>query len=242
MKLAIMQPYFFPYLGYFDLINRVDRWIVFDTPQYIRHGWVNRNRILHPTSGWQYIIVPLKKHHRETPICEIQPNSTQDWSEKIIKQLEHYRNKAPFYHETVDLVKRCLTCKEQYLSKLNATILEEICEVLEIPFAFEYYSEMSLDLGPIQEPGDWALQISRALDMKEYINAPGGDHLFNPRRFEKEGIKLSIQKYDSFHYDTDSYEYIPDLSIIDVLMWNSPPSVHAYLAGMKQKELYSDGS
>jgi hypothetical protein len=101
---------------------------------------------------------------------------------------------------------------------------------------------MSLDLGPIQEPGDWALQISRALDMKEYINAPGGDHLFNPRRFEKEGIKLSIQKYDSFHYDTDSYEYIPDLSIIDVLMWNSPPSVHAYLAGMKQKELYSDGS
>jgi hypothetical protein len=186
--------------------------------------------------------VPLKKHHRDTPIYEIQTNSTQDWSGKIIKQLEHYKNKAPFYHETVDLVKRCLACKEQYLSKLNAIILQEICEVLEIPFDLEYYSEMSLELGPIQEPGDWALEISRALDMKEYINAPGGDHLFDPRRFEDEGIKLSIQKYDSIHYDTDSYEYIPDLSIIDVLMWNSPSSVHAYLAGVKQKERHPDGS
>ena len=72
MKLGIMQPYFFPYLGYFDLIHSVDKWVVFDTPQYIRHGWVNRNRILHPESDWQYIIVPLKKHPRNTPIKEIE--------------------------------------------------------------------------------------------------------------------------------------------------------------------------
>ncbi|MFC1484261.1 WbqC family protein [Candidatus Neomarinimicrobiota bacterium] len=242
MKLAIMQPYFFPYLGYFDLINRVDRWIVFDAPQYIRHGWVNRNRILHPTSGWQYIIVPLKKHHRDTPIYEIQSNSTQDWPGKITKQLGHYKNKAPFYHETIDLVKRCLACEEQSLSRLNTMILREICDVLEIPFDFEYYSEMSLDLGMIQGPGDWALQISRTLNVREYVNAPGGDQLFDHRRFEEEGIKLSIQRYESFRYKTDPYEYIPDLSIIDVLMWNSPPSVHAYLAGVKQKELHTDGS
>ena len=237
MKLAIMQPYFFPYLGYFDLINRVDRWIIFDTPQYIRHGWVNRNRILHPTSGWQYIIVPLKKHHRDTPIYEIQLNRTQDWVGKIINQLEHYSKKAPFHHDTIDLVKRCLAYEEPNLARLNATILREICDVLEIPFDFEYYSEMSLKIGPIQGPGDWALRISRVLDAKEYVNAPGGDHLFDPRWFKQEGIKLTIQKYDSFHYDTAPYEYIPDLSIIDVLMWNSLATVKAYLDDVKATEL-----
>ena len=71
VRLGIMQPYFFPYLGYFDLINRTDRWIVFDTAQYIRHGWVNRNRILHSDSEWQYILVPLKKHSRKAAIKDI---------------------------------------------------------------------------------------------------------------------------------------------------------------------------
>ena len=79
MKVGIMQPYFFPYLGYFDLINRVDKWIVFDTPQYIRHGWVNRNRILHPHQGWQYIVVPLKKHDRDTSINQIETADPTEW-------------------------------------------------------------------------------------------------------------------------------------------------------------------
>ena len=70
MRLGIMQPYFFPYLGYFDLINSTDRWIVFDTVQYIRHGWINRNRILHPNEGWQYIIVPIMKAKREETMPE----------------------------------------------------------------------------------------------------------------------------------------------------------------------------
>ena len=74
MILGIMQAYFFPYLGYFDLINCSDKWIVFDTVQYIRHGWVNRNRILHPTEGWQYIIVPIRKSKREAVLSSVEIN------------------------------------------------------------------------------------------------------------------------------------------------------------------------
>ena len=70
MKLAVQQPFFFPYLSYFELIDRVDRWIVFDTPQYVK--WVSRNRVLHPVSGWQYILVPVKKHRLVTPIRQIE--------------------------------------------------------------------------------------------------------------------------------------------------------------------------
>ena len=79
MKLGIMQPYFFPYLGYFDLINYSNRWIIFDTVQYIRHGWINRNRILKPGEDWQYISVPLVKHQREILIKDVEISANQDW-------------------------------------------------------------------------------------------------------------------------------------------------------------------
>lgn len=236
MKLAIMQPYFFPYLGYFDLINKVDRWIVFDTPQYIRHGWVNRNRILHPTAGWLYIIVPVNKYSRGTSISQIESSSTQDWRNKILGQLEHYRKRAPFFDETVQLVKQCLAVDEPSLSRLNAFVLDQVCEQLEIPFQFDFSSEMSLELGPINGPGDWALQISRALNASTYINPPGGAHLFDRAEFEKYGIELAIQDYSSFTYPTGSYEFIPDLSIIDVMMWNSAAAIKAFLDEAKSKE------
>src|SRR5580693_8893111 len=109
MRLGIMQPYLFPYPGYFDLINRCDRWVVFDTAQYIRHGWVNRNRILHPTSGWQYIIVPLKKHERETPINQIETQPYEQWASRILGQLQHYKKKAPGYAVASALVDDCLS-------------------------------------------------------------------------------------------------------------------------------------
>lgn len=241
MKLAIMQPYFFPYLGYFDLINRADRWIVFDTPQYIRHGWVNRNRILHPTSGWLHIIVPVKKHSRGTPISQIEASATQNWGDRIIGQLDHYRKRAPFFKETLQLVQACLAVKESSLSRLNVSILHRVCELLEIPFQYDYLSEMSLKLGPVDDPGDWALQISRSLNASEYFNPPGGASLFNRSEFEKYGIKLSIQDYCSFNYATDPYQFVPDLSVIDVLMWNSIATIRAHLDEAKSEESRING-
>jgi hypothetical protein len=236
MKLAIMQPYFFPYAGYFDLIRQADRWIVFDTAQYIRHGWVNRNRILHPHSGWQYVIVPLKKHQRDTPINQVQISPGNDWKGKILRQLEHYRKKAPYYLETVSAVEKALNSSEQCLSRLNTTILEAVCRVLGIAFHYDYYSDMSLDIGPIDNPGDWALQIAGAIKATEYINPPGGAQIFDRQKFEEQGIKLTFQQYHSRLYETAPYNFVPDLSIIDVLMWNTPAEVLAHLAQQPGEE------
>ena len=102
MRLGIMQPYFLPYLGYFDLIRNTDRWIVFDTPQHIRHGWVSRNRILHPTAGWQYILVPLQGHSHKTAIRDILINDASPWRQRILGQLEHYRRRAPHFERTFE--------------------------------------------------------------------------------------------------------------------------------------------
>src|ERR1700752_1667989 len=104
MRLGLMQPYFFPYLGYFDLINCSDRWIVFDTVQYIRRGWMNRNRILHPEKGWQYINVPIKRTSRDIPIFEAETTEPGPWQSRIIGQLNHDRKKAPHDEKTISLI------------------------------------------------------------------------------------------------------------------------------------------
>jgi hypothetical protein len=229
VKLGIMQPYFFPYLGYFDLIHRTDRWVVFDTAQYIRHGWVNRNRILHPQTGWQYVIVPLEKHHRDTPIRDIRVSGASDWRARIQGQLRHYRQQAPFYERVAALVADSLAGEETSLTRLNVRALAKVCEALGIPFEYRIFSEMDLALGPVEGPGDWALRIAEALGADEYVNPPGGADLFDRAAFEAAGIRLTIQEPVQFEYPCGQYEFVPGLSAIDVLMWNSPERVKAFL-------------
>ena len=229
MKLGSMQPYFFPYLGYFDVINCVDRWIVFDIAQDIRRGWVHRNRILHPIQGWQYLIVPRRKHSRETMIKDVQIADEQDWSQRIIGQLQHYRKIAPYFQETMELVEACLTGKHLSLSRLNTSSLCKVCAYLGIKFDYSIFSERSWELGSVEEPDDWALRMSQALGAEEYVNLPGGIELFDRQKYERAGIKLTIRSMHTFEYTCGAREFLPNLSIIDVLMWNKPEVVKAYL-------------
>jgi len=225
MKLGIMQPYFAPYPGYFDLIRQCDEWIVFDTAQYIRHGWVNRNRILHPSTGWQYVIVPLQKQARETAIKDTRVAGDNMWRARILGQLQHYRGKAPYFREVVELLRQVLAENTTSLAQLNILLLQRCCERLGIRFSFRIFSEMKLSLPEISEPGQWALEISAAVGAKEYINPPGGRELFNPDAFAVRGITLTMQQPPSFRYETPGYEFVPDLSILDAMMWNSPETI-----------------
>jgi hypothetical protein len=229
MRLGIMQPYFFPYLGYFDLINRVDRWIIFDTAQYIRHGWVNRNRILHPTEGWQYILVPLVKHSRDSAINDVQTKDPSEWRPRILGQISHYRKRAPYFPQTYRLVEECLGTDQQNLAQLNAIILIKVCAYLGIAFNYTLFSEMNLTIGPVVTPGDWALRISEAIKADEYLNPPGGEDLFDRAQFAAAGIRLRIQETFEFSYACPGYKFEPNLSVVDALMWNSPETVKAFL-------------
>jgi hypothetical protein len=227
--LGIMQPYFFPYLGYFDLINCSDRWIVFDTVQYIRHGWVNRNRIHHPQKGDLYILVPLKKQPRETAIKDVLIADDQDWKSRILGQFNHYKKTAPYFRETYAFLEDCFSITETSLSRLNTMILQKTCARLGIPFQFEVFSDMNLELGKIEGPGDWALRISQALQAREYVNPPGGVSLFDADKFRAANIKLTIRRVPAFQYPTRGYEYIPDLSILAVMAFNTPEQIKAFL-------------
>lgn len=106
MKIGIMQPYFLSYLGYYSLIRQVDRYLVFDTAQYIYHGWINRNRILKPGGAdWQYIQVPVKKHARTDAIKDVLIDNEKPWRERILGQIAHYKKRAPFYRKIVEWLK-----------------------------------------------------------------------------------------------------------------------------------------
>lgn len=236
MVLGVMQPYFFPYLGYFDLINRSERWIVFDTPQYMREGWVNRNRILHAREGWQYIIVPVKKHPRETPINQIQAVEMPDWRRTIIHQFTHYRGRAPYYKQTMDLLEDCLSDGERNLSRLNVSCLAKVCHYLGIAWAPEIFSEMGLQLGPVESAADWALRIAEAAKATVYLNPPGGAALYDPDRFSRLGIRLQIQEEFDLKYECPGFTYVPKLSVLDALMWVSPAAIKAYLDGIRAAE------
>lgn len=228
MRLALMQPYFFPYLGYFDLINCADRWLVFDTCQYIVGGWINRNRVLHDRQGWKYITVPLRKHASDTAIKDVHIAKEIDWQGRIIGHLQHYK-KAPHFGQTMDLVARCLRHQQSTIARLNVLILERICSRLGIDFSYAFLSEMNLELGPIEGPADWGMRACEALGASEFVNPPGGAHFHDGQRFADHGIKLSIRRLAPLEYDCGEYEFIPDLSIIDVLMFNEPDTIKAYL-------------
>jgi hypothetical protein len=228
-----MQPYFFPYLGYFGLIERTTRWVVFDTVQYIRHGWINRNRILHPGRGWQYVTVPVARMPRATAIRDVRIGSAFDGGRRILGQLEHYRRRAPHFEAVRDLVADGLAGGEVSLARLNVAALARVCRRLEIPFAPVYFSEMRLELGPIEGPWDWALRIAEALGAEEYVNAPGAVERFDRQRFLDAGIRLTIHDPPPLVYDTPGYTFEPALSILDVLMWNSPQVVREHLAAAR---------
>lgn len=224
MKVGIMQPYFFPYIGYFQLINSVDNWVVFDVVQYMRHHWINRNRILHPNDGWQYIVVPLKKHSRDVTIKDVEIVNDSNWKEKILAQLVHYKYKAKYYKSTIDFVRECLLGEESCitnLSQLNTIILKKTCQKLNLPFNVSVCSEMDIDLRDVTSPGDWALRIAESMSATEYINVSSGSELFDYKKYESKGITLMYLNPITNPYMQLNNVFVSGLSIIDVMMWNS---------------------
>ncbi len=229
MKLGIMQPYFFPYLGYFALIKHTDKWIVLDTVQFIRHGWIERNRILKPSEGWQYFSIPLEKHSRSTLIKDISIRNIENWKDKILRQLEHYKKIAPYYNETVGFLKDAFSLDTDNLVSMNMHLLVETCRFLEIRIDLSVYSEMGIEIGTVNKPGDWALYISKAVKASDYINPPGGVALFDRESFHQAGIGLHFLQVNLLSYNQGRRNFEPALSIVDTMMFNTPAEINSML-------------
>jgi len=229
MKLGIMQPYFFPYLGYFSLIKHTDKWIVFDTPQFIRHGWIERNRVLNFNSDWLYLKVPIVKHSQGTAIKDIKIRNDENWRDKIFAQLAPYKKRAPYYFEVIKLLKNVFKYETDSIVELNVEGLKAVCSYLKIIFNYTIFSDKNIKLLNIKEPDEWALEIAKTFGATAYYNPPNGIKFFDKTKFQKENINFYFLKTELIEYNQKRSPFEPGLSIIDVMMFNPPEKINSML-------------
>lgn len=222
MTLAIMQPYFLPYLGYYALIKATDKFIILDEVQYINKGWIARNRILKPGGGWQYILIPVEKHPQITLIKDIKISNSANWQKRIINQLEHYKKTAPYYKQVIALLESAFSLNLESITLQNVHLLSETCKYIGIQFQHEIFSEMDLIIERVNEPDEWSLNIAKANKASCYINPQGGTAFYNNSKFTKNGIELKFLKIHLSEYNQYRNIFEPGLSIIDLMMFNSP--------------------
>lgn len=236
MRLGIMQPYFFPYIGYFSLIKHVDRFILLDDVQFIRHGWIERNRILKQNGGWQYISIPLKKHKQATLIKDIEINNDIDWKNKIKAQLVHYK-KAPYYKQVISLLEKILEHDFVSITEMNRVSLQEVSSYLGIDTPIEIFRCMGIKIDDVQAADEWALNICKAIpEANEYWNPPGGRFFFDVSKYKANGIGIKFQEAELLEYKQKGNVFESGLSIIDVMMFNDAGKINAMLDRYKLYE------
>jgi hypothetical protein len=215
MRLAVMQPYFVPYIGYWQLIAAVDTFVVYDDVNYIKRGWVNRNRILANGSP-NYLTIPVFKASQNSKICDLDIADDSNWRGKAKKKLEHSYSKAPFFEEAFPIAGRVLDIPITNLSGYLTEQLKIIADVLDLKTnivrASDRYTDRNL------EKADRLISICKDEGAKTYINSPGGRALYSKEYFGAEDIDLFFIDAEHFDYtQSDIEKFVPHLSILDVL-------------------------
>ncbi|MFH1196291.1 MAG: WbqC family protein [bacterium] len=225
MKVAIMQPYFMPYIGYFQLINMVDKYVVYDNIQYTKKGWINRNRIL--KNGVDvYITIPLEKDSDFIDICErlVADNfNTKNFLNQIIGA---YKN-APYFNETLNLIEQVVSNRDRNLFDFIFYSIVKMCEYLDIETEILISSNINIDHS--LKGKDKVIHICKALNADPYINSIGGLELYDKNEFMLNGIELKFIKTNEIVYKQFGNDFVSNLSIIDVMMFNSKKKIKEML-------------
>lgn len=226
MKIGIMQPYFFPYIGYWQLMNAVDKYVVYDDVNFIKGGWINRNRIL--VNGQPvYINLPMLGASPNKKINEVQVNNVPQIIDKNLRKIENSYKKAPYFDVVFPIIEKIMKCGREELSSYILFSFEEISRYLKISTEFVISSE--LEKNDNLRGQDKVLNICESLGGKEYINAIGGQDLYSYDVFEMHDIKLSFLQTKHMQYQQFGNEFQANLSIIDVMMFNSQDVIQEML-------------
>lgn len=226
MKLGIMQPYFLPYIGYWQLLNAVDKYVIYDDVNFIKGGWINRNRIL--VNGQpKYFNVPMIGASSFKLINEVEVNQNSRLIQNNLRILESAYKKAPYYSQICPLMERILNNKSINLAKYVTESIRVICEYLSIKTELVMSSELDKDCSLRGQ--EKVLSICRLLKADEYYNAAGGQALYSFEAFKKQGINLKFLQTKFTPYEQLGGQFQQGLSIIDVLMFNSKERIYELL-------------
>lgn len=221
MTLAIMQPYFFPYIGYFQLISSVNKFIIYDDVNFIKGGWVNRNNIL-INKKISLFTVPLVNVSSNTLINNTKINLKfyNVWKVKFLRSLEYSYKKAPYFTEVYNLVENVLQInKNDSISGLAINSIKNVIDYLQLDTEICETSEKYNNKN--KKGQERVLDICRIEQASHYINPIGGLELYSKNTFKENGIVLNFVKSKPIVYTQFDNNFFPHLSIIDVLMFNS---------------------
>lgn len=223
-----MQPYIFPYVGYFQMVNAVEKFVFYDDVNYIKKGWINRNRIL--VNGQDFMLtVPLLNASQNNIISEsyIRKDSYGEWKAKLLQTISLNYKKAPYFEVVFPMLKTFFDADYDTISEMAIKSVKLVSEYLELDTEFILSSEAYENKG--LERQERLIDICKREKANHYINALGGRELYKKQDFEKEGIRLDFIKTQPIEYKQFNNQFIPWLSIIDVLMFNSKKEIAAML-------------
>jgi hypothetical protein len=225
LSAAIMQPYFLPYVGYFQLIASVDLFIVYDNLQYTKKGWINRNRMLR---GGEAILfsLPLKKDSDYLDIRE-RELAASFARDDLINQLASAYRRAPRFVETMALVERIVRFEDANLFRFVEHSIRAACEHLGIATEIRRSSDVPIDHH--LKGQSKVLALCEAVGAGMYVNAFGGVELYSKEEFRAAGIDLKFIRPLPFAYAQFGPEFVPWLSIVDLLMFNPIDEVQSWV-------------
>ncbi|MPR36779.1 WbqC family protein [Salmonirosea aquatica] len=217
MTVAIMQPYFLPYIGYFQLLNTVDKFVLYDDVNFINRGWVNRNSIL--LGGKPHLFtVPLDNASQNKLIHEVKMTGEASWRKKLIKTVQQAYQKAPYFPTVFPIFEEILHLEATDIADLvyrSLLILKGYMGIeTELVRSSRIYENSSLK-GQAR-----ILDICNKEGATQYINPIGGQELYGRAHFEAQGIQLNFIKSNPHPYPQFKNAFVPWLSILDVLMFN----------------------
>lgn len=212
-----MQPYFFPYIGYWQLLNAVDKFVIYDDVNFIKGGWINRNRIL-VNGEPKYFTAPVSGQSSNKAISDLFLQESNYWRGKLLRMLEVSYGTAPHFEEVFPLLKDILESKEQGLSSFIQISISRVVDWLgiktDLVVSSKTYSNSRL------RGQERVLDICAIEHADTYLNLPGGRSLYNRNTFQGRSIDLKFLCPRDIRYQQFGNNFVPDLSIIDVLMFN----------------------
>ena len=223
---AIMQPYFFPYIGYYQLIAHTDAFVLYDDAQYIRNGWSNRNRILREGTP-HYLTFPVENAHYTLSFARRRYQASAENRNRILRSITEAYKRAPHFSTAMPLIEEIMSFPDPRVAAFNRNLLEKSCAYLGIATPI-------IDSSAVKIPSDLSgqdrvLAICKALGASRYLNTIGGLSLYDRESFAVKGIRLFFIRTRTLLYDQGCRERVPNLSIIDVIMFNSFEKVRGML-------------
>jgi len=212
-KIAILQSNYIPWKGYFDLINMVDEFILYDEVQYTKNDWRNRNKIK-TEQGVQWLTIPVQQKKLAQTIEETRVQDKR-WTKKHWMTLKQNYSKAPYFKDYKDIFEELyLHCEDEYLSQINYKFIIAINKILEIDTKIRWSSEFDLVEGQTEK----LLGICKDCKADVYLSGPAAKDYFDEKLAKKDNIKIEWMDYSSYEEYTQLHEpFEHGVSILDLI-------------------------